>query len=196
MCDVQEDIVLIYSFCNHSLRFYKYVMDIISRKRAKIHNLGFYFTGKPCKRGHVTKRRVDNATCQSCAILKSKDCESKDPQRWRAYYAQYRADNAEHLPKQDRRWAKTNPGKIRAQTIRRNKHIKQATPDWANTKKISKIYVESAHITKKTNIPHQVDHIIPIRGKDVCGLHIEGNLRVITAKENLAKGNKLDESLI
>jgi hypothetical protein len=41
-------------------------MQIISRVEAKAKGLHFYFTGKPCKHGHVAKRQVLNATCVEC----------------------------------------------------------------------------------------------------------------------------------
>lgn len=64
------------------------------------------------------------------------------------------------------------------------------TPTWANNDSIESFYRLARWLTAVTNIPHQVDHIIPVLGKRVCGLHVEGNLRVITAAENLAKSNR------
>ena len=60
---------------------------------------------------------------------------------------------------------------------------KQACPKWANLQKIKEIYV---------NCPegYQVDHIIPITNKNVCGLHVENNLQYLTKLENMRKKNK------
>lgn len=64
-----------------------------------------------------------------------------------------------------------------------------ATPGWAQFEEIRAKYEERDRIIRETGIPHHVDHIIPLQGKLVCGLHVAANLRVITAKENLAKKN-------
>ena len=50
---------------------------------------------------------------------------------------------------------------------------------------------ESAEVSKRTGVPHQVDHIYPLISKQVCGLHVPWNLRVITAEENRRKHNAL-----
>ena len=66
----------------------------------------------------------------------------------------------------------------------RKKHVRQATPAWADRDAIREIY-------KNTPEGHHVDHIIPLRGKNVSGLHIAENLQYLPALENMKKGNKI-----
>ena len=67
-------------------------------------------------------------------------------------------------------------------------------PAWANKKAIRAVYLKCQRLTKETGIPHHVDHIIPLNGKNVSGLHIETNLQIITAAANLRKRNDLVEA--
>lgn len=68
--------------------------------------------------------------------------------------------------------------------------LRLATVRWINWDKVRAIYREAKRLTETTGIPHHVDHIIPLRGKDVSGLHWEGNLQILTATDNLKKGNR------
>ena len=72
---------------------------------------------------------------------------------------------------------------LEANTLRRRLRDSKQTPSWANKEKILEIY---------RNRPKgmHVDHIIPLNGKYVSGLHIEYNLQYLSSEENLAKGNK------
>lgn len=79
---------------------------------------------------------------------------------------------------------------------RRSASKLSATPGWltkAQKIEISDIYVSSAILTASTGVKHEVDHIVPIRSKVVCGLHVPWNLRVITAHKNKIKSNLLLE---
>lgn len=69
---------------------------------------------------------------------------------------------------------------------------KLATPIWANMTEIEQIYAHARRLSFETSIPHHVDHIVPIRGKKVSGLHIHTNLQILTATENLKKGNQFE----
>lgn len=112
-----------------------------------------------------------------------------------AYLKELRKSDPAQAYRHATKWAKNNPGKLRAQAAKRVARLTQATPKWVNYKAIESIYVECANTTKSTGIPHHVDHIVPLRGKTVCGLHVEYNLRIITATENMEKGNTLNEEL-
>lgn len=65
-----------------------------------------------------------------------------------------------------------------------------ATPSWANFDRIMEYYQDAKELTELTGIQFHVDHIIPLNGKVVCGLHVENNLQILTREENLLKSNK------
>lgn len=65
-----------------------------------------------------------------------------------------------------------------------------ASPAWADQTKITSIYAEARRITELTGVRHEVDHIVPLQSRIVCGLHVEHNLQVIPATVNRSKGNR------
>ena len=69
----------------------------------------------------------------------------------------------------------------------RNRRVRIATPKWANLIEIENIY-------RARKDGEHVDHVIPLNGKNVCGLHVENNLRIIKAKDNLVKKNTFIDS--
>lgn len=91
-------------------------------------------------------------------------------------------------------WQKKNPGKVSARTSRRRAAKLQATPPWVDYDAIMTVYIEAAKLTIETGIPHEVDHIVPLKNKRICGLHVPWNLRVIPAEDNRRKSNKFPET--
>lgn len=77
-----------------------------------------------------------------------------------------------------------------------NADKREATPPWADMKIIRRFHAEAKRISKATGILHSVDHIVPIQGDDVRGLHVHTNLRIITASANSAKNNKFIPELL
>jgi len=111
------------------------------------------------------------------AVRKSnREWERRNKDKMSAYYSQ---------------WSKDNKGKRQASKARRRARECNATVSWADKEAIERMYKVSAFLTHKLGEPHHVDHIVPLQGKNVCGFHVEYNLQVITATENLKKANKL-----
>lgn len=107
----------------------------------------------------------------------------------------YFEKNREYINKRSLLWIKNNPAKANAITMRRLAQKKNATPKWADLQKIQIEYELASWCTNVTGIKYEVDHIVPLQSKLVCGLHCEANLRVITKKANQEKSNKYWENM-
>lgn len=105
---------------------------------------------------------------------------------------EYYAANSDAGKARTLRWKADNPERYRANNARNlakyREHIVQATPEWVNWDEIDAIYQAAPK-------GYHVDHIVPIRGKNVCGLHVPWNLRHIPDVENMSKGNRFDEDI-
>ena len=89
-------------------------------------------------------------------------------------------------------WKKNNLAKVAADDLKRRRSIKNATPSWLTRKdwdKMNYIYSLAKEQSSIVGEKYHVDHIIPIRGKNICGLHVPWNLQVLPSDLNLKKGN-------
>lgn len=112
---------------------------------------------------------------------------------WWRHSAQYlyALKHPEIVKLRHRKYRQNNKASVLAATRERQARQLRATPAWANKAAIKAFYEEARRMTEATGIPHEVDHIVPLRGKLVWGFHIEGNLQVIPATMNRRKWNKV-----
>ena len=131
------------------------------------------------------KQKIREASRKWRAENKEKDCETR--RKWRA-------ENKEKMYEAQRQWSKANPSKITKYSANRRATRLNATPAWLTDKQqteMAAIYKEAVVMGKQTGIPHHVDHIVPLKGKNVSGLHVPWNLQILTATENISKGNRI-----
>lgn len=149
---------------------------------------------------HVDKGKSDGlaSSCKQCQkerlkqryemnreeyVLKNKKWRSVNGARQKQIDKEWADKNKDKIATNQRRYKEKNRDKVRARWKARRKRVRQATPSWVNLQQIELIYL---------NCPEgfHVDHIIPIQGKNVSGLHVPWNLQYLPAKINLKKSNK------
>ena len=167
-----------------------------------------YFTGKPCKRGHVSERWTKSSICIECDREHRSEYRKKNPEAHRKSSREYARRNRPEETKRQSKWYSLNK-QHRAQWIReyrqqpiikaartaeagkRRSQKQKACPNWVDMKLIKEIYLEARRRTQSTGTCYHVDHIIPLKHPLVCGLHVPWNLQIISAIENLKKSNRL-----
>ena len=185
-----------------------------TREEAKKSGSKYYFTGQPCKHGHIAPRKTKGACTECLKVEWAKGNETRADyfreynkredvkDRKNEWYQENReavinnaATRPAHVLREYRNaWKVNNKTQVLADNkVRRRKH-REATPPWLTRKQKSEIrqlYQIAITMTQTTGEQYVVDHIVPLRSHEVCGLHVPWNLRVITQEENLKKSNKL-----
>lgn len=163
------------------------------------------FTEKPREEFHKAARCPDGLQhkCKSCANVEYLKTREKRLAHKKEYYAQNRErileveqkryeKQSERLKQQARDFRKNNPDKHNALNARTRASKLQALPKWLNEDDkwmMKEAYSLAQLRTRLFGFMWHVDHIVPLRGKNVCGLHVPWNLQVIPATENLSKSN-------
>lgn len=170
-----------------------------------------------CANEYIIRTDTDSrgrlTLCPLCETVNSKDTYQRNKEVNLANKAKYYIDNKELLNKKSRLdyeenaerykakqkingpiWDKNNRAKRRAICAAYMCRKSKATPPWLTKemyKEIEKFYAEAVRLTEETGIMHHVDHVMPLKGKTSCGLHVPWNLQVLTRSENCSKSNKI-----
>jgi len=129
---------------------------------------------------------------QNKCLEKSKKYYQENRDVLKKYYQ----ENRDRYLEYKKAWRKANPELVNANQASRRARMKKAQPPWLTEEHINQIkaeYKNSKRMKNLTGIQHHVDHIVPLAGKNVCGLHVPWNLQVIPAKHNLEKRNHFDD---
>lgn len=140
--------------------------------------------------------------------MKAKKWREAHPEKHKETWMSYRQRNVEVMRKRcsdwrhnnkdlansfSAAWSKNNPAKTAAQAAKRRAKLLKATPSWANIDAIQIEYDLAKWCSDVMGEKYHVDHIVPLQGKIVCGLHVHNNLQVIPASLNLTKSNSFKE---
>ena len=185
-----------------------------TRAEAKAAGAAYYFTGEPCKHGHIAPRKTKGA-CVECLKLEWQASAEKRATYFQEYNRRDDVKDRKHEWYQENReqviaaasvrpphvlreyrnaWKSHNKTQVRADTKARRRKHREATPPWLSRRQKSEIrqlYQIAITMTQTTGEQYVVDHIYPLRSEVVCGLHAPWNLRVVTQAENLRKSNLL-----
>ena len=104
-----------------------------------------------------------------------------------------REGNIDSERERNRRYYQDNRDKSNEKKARRRASKLQATPAWYEHEAVAALYKKSISLTAM-GIDCHVDHIIPLQSNWVCGLHCFDNLQLLSPKENLSKGNRIDSA--
>jgi hypothetical protein len=150
---------------------------------------------KQWQKNNPDKVKASRKKRSKALTKKSKDWYYNNHEHALKTRQEYRAkdENKQKMAEYHKQYRKENLGYTNSIKKRYKLAKKKRTPAWLTKEQIKEIdsfYILAYTKTQETGIQHHVDHIIPLQGKNVSGLHVPWNLQVLTAKENTKKSNK------
>jgi len=146
---------------------------------------GLYTYCKTCK---AVQDKLSYQKNKDSRISYSKSWSLENIEKARAYKRKYKAKN----PEMDNIYKQENKGSINFMNAKRRANTKNRTPVWLtefDRLKMKCYYQVAAMRSRESGQKWHIDHIIPLQGENVCGLHVPNNLQIIPAIENMRKNN-------
>jgi hypothetical protein len=140
--------------------------------------------------------------CKICTNAQTRDWQHLNREKCNLNNKNWRENNKDKKRVSDKKgrqkWEQSNRGTVNAKTAKRRAAKLCATPPWLSELQnghIKMFYETSAFLTKELGIKFHVDHIIPLQGENVSGLHVPWNLQVISESDNCSKRNKVENGI-
>jgi hypothetical protein len=155
-------------------------------ERSKGHRRAFYIR----HRAALRRKAKEAYPLRAERIRKrTREWALKNPEARSRYARAYYEKHKEKIKARTRNSYAANPALRLENAKARKAGALHATPKWANKFFMQEAYSLARLRSKVTGFSWHVDHIVPLRSKEVCGLHVEHNLQVIPGAENLKKSN-------
>lgn len=159
-----------------------------SRQEAREIGSKAYFTGLLCKQGHIAKRWTATGNCSLCQRLRTDSWRTNNPEKDQAYRSSEKCKQSLRLS--GKKHYQKNKTVYVVKDAKRRALKLLATTVWGQ-EGISDFYKKAKELEQQNpGVKYHVDHIVPLVGKNVCGLHNRFNLQILTELENKRKANK------
>lgn len=151
------------------------------------------------KRWHEKNREYNKQWCKANfdkARESRRQWREANSEKAREHQRKWRESNLDKARECRRQWREANPDKINALNAKRRAAKLQRTPSWLTKDQLNEIetfYTAALAFKLYTGQEYHVDHIVPLQGKNVSGLHVPWNLRVIPETDNLKKSNLFED---
>jgi hypothetical protein len=152
---------------------------------------------KPLDEFHNDSRKADGRTyrCKPCAKAAATASRQARLEQVRAYDRErQKLKPRDKVKETTAKHYQKKKAYYRERVSSRRAYMGKATPPWADKDAMLAAY-EYAHWLREIGVDAEVDHIIPLYGRNVCGLHVHCNLRVVLKTENRSKNNRIDPAL-
>lgn len=160
---------------------------------------------KACRAAYARAKYAENPEHVKRMVRRYRDSNPEKARertkKWRdrnrehvlAQKKKWRQENVDRMKELEAEWRRNNPEKRALRARERRGVARQATPAWLTADhqaEMRRFYTLAKEFKLLTGDNYHVDHIVPLRGRRVCGLHVPWNLQVLPSDINMKKGNR------